>query len=80
MRKVLCIVILAIAMTLGAHVGGMDADSGSSVDTGPGMFNPFAALDSSQVVDMRVSDTGPWDEKICSDAAGLNCHMEHHNS
>lgn len=37
-------------------------------------FNDCAVLDASQVQDLRTG----WDEKVCSDAAGQHCWVEHH--
>lgn len=37
-------------------------------------FNDCAVLDTSQVQDLRTG----WDEKVCSDAAGTHCWVEHH--
>jgi len=39
-------------------------------------FNRCAVLDTTQVEDLRHSG---WDEKICRDAAGTDCWVEHHD-
>jgi hypothetical protein len=44
------------------------------VSHGDEMFDDCAVLDPSQVRDLRPG----WDEKVCSDAAGQNCWLEHH--
>lgn len=78
MKRTVTLLVLAAALTLGAHGSGLDQDAGSSISTGPGLFDPYVSLDTSdhQVLDMRKWTGGPWDEEICT--ASLVCHWEHH--
>lgn len=73
--------LLTVAVTTAAYTyqpvtagHAMQAPAPACTTSPDEFFNDCAVLDTSQVQDLRTS----WDEKVCRDAAGTDCWIEHH--